>query len=116
MVKSVNNLILDEVNKLVDSIKETKDYQDYLFLSNKLKENDKALEYIDKIKKLQKEIVKKEVNGEDVTSLEHDISNLLDKLNKIPLYVEYINKQKELNEEYQIIKNTLDDYFYELFN
>lgn len=116
MEKSVNNLIINEVNKLVDYIKETKDYQDYLFLSNKLKENDKALEYIDKIKKLQQEIVKKEVNGDDITSLDNEIKELLDKLNRIPLYIEYINKQKELNEEYQIIKNTLDDYFYELFN
>lgn len=116
MEKSVDNIILEKVDNLVNFIKQSKDYQDYIFLSNKLKENDKALEYINKIKQLQKEIVKKEVNGEDVTSLEHDISNSLDKLNKIPLYVEYINKQKELNEEYQIIKNTLDDYFYELLN
>lgn len=116
MEKSVNNLIINEVNKLADYIKETKDYQDYLFLFNKLKENDKALEYIDKIKKLQQEIVKKEVNGDDITSLDNEIKELLDKLNRIPLYIEYINKQKELNEEYQIIKNTLDDYFYELFN
>ena len=116
MEKSVNNLILDEVNKLIDCVKSTKDYQDYLILSEKLKKNDKVLGYIDRIKTLQKQIVKKELNGEDISELDTEIKELLSQLDRIPLYVEYINKQKYLNYEYQNIKNILDDYFYKLLN
>ena len=116
MEKFVNNLILEKVDNLVNYIKSSQEYQDYLFLSKKLSNNKKALEYINQIKKLQKEVVKKEVNQEDITDLEKEINLLLDKLNQIPLYVEFTNKQKELDEIYQTIKNRLDEYFYKVLN
>ena len=116
MEKSVNNLILDKVDNLVNYIKTSDEYNDYLFLTKKLSNNKKAVEYIDQIKRLQKEIIKKEIKGDDITSLEKEINYLLDELNKIPLYIDFINKQKELNEIYQYIKNRLDEYFYNILN
>ena len=116
MEKSVNNLILDSVDNLVMFIKNSQEYKDYLFLHNKLSKNKKTMEYINQIKKLQKEIVKKEFNNESILDLENEINFLLNQLNKIPLYVEFINKQTELNEIYKLIKTRLDDYFYKILN
>lgn len=116
MEKSVNNLILENVDNLINYIKSSDIYKDYLFLSKKLANNRKALEYINRIKQLQKEIVRKEVSKEDITELEKEINLLLEKLNKIPLYVEFIHRQMELNEIYQYIKSRLDEYFYTLLN
>lgn len=116
MAKYVNNLILDKVDNLINFIKNSQEYKDYIFLSEKLSSNKKVNNYINQIKKLQKEIVKKEVNHEDISKFEEEISFLLDELNKIPLYVEFTSKQEELNEIYQYIKNTLDQYFYNILN
>ncbi len=116
MVKSVDNLILDKVDNLVGFIKDSQEYKDYVFLSNKLATNRKVNDYINKIKSLQKEIVKKEVIGEDISELEIEIKSLLEKLDKIPLYKEFIDKQEELNEIYQLVKQRLDEYFYNILN
>jgi len=116
MEKFVNSLVLEKVDNLVDYIKNSQEYKDYLFLSEKLSNNEKVSVMINKIKKLQKEIVKREVNNEDIKDLDQEINILLDKLNRIPLYVEFTNKQMELNEIYQTIKSRLDEYFYRILN
>ena len=116
MEKFVNSIILDKVDNLVDFIKSSNEYKDYMFLKDKLSKNEKVSNYINKIKSLQKEIVKKEVNNEDISILEEEVNNILDELNKIPLYSEFVDKQMELNEIYQNIKNSFDNYFYDLLN
>ena len=112
----MNNDILNQVDNIVSIIKDSDDYKEYLYLKEKLSKHDKANTLINDIKKLQKELVKKRVNKEDISSLEKDINDKLDSLNKIPLYVDYINKQEFLNMIYQNIKNRLDDYFYNKLN
>ena len=112
----MNKEILNEVDKIVGFIKETDTYKDYLFLKDKLSKNDKANSLINSIKKNQQDLVKKQVNKEDIKDLEERINNDLEQLNKIPLYVEFIKKQEQLNDIYQEIKNRLDNYFYDKFN
>lgn len=116
MENFMNDNILKQVDNIVDIIQNSKEYQDYLFLSNKLKQNKKANTLIKEIKRIQKEIVRKEVLKEDTKELEEELTNLVSTLNQIPLYVEFIEIQKELNENYQMIKERLDDYFYAVLN
>lgn len=112
----MNDNILKQVDIIVDIIQNSKEYQDYLFLSNKLKQNKKANTLIKEIKRIQKEIVRKEVLKEDTKELEKELTNLVNTLNQIPLYIEFIEIQKELNDIYQMIKEKLDDYFYQVLN
>ena len=112
----MNNKILSEVDKIIEYIKDTDDYKDYIYLKEKLSKNEKANNLINEIKNLQKDIVKLELESKDITELDNKISNNLQELNKIPLYVEYTQKQEILNDVYQTIKNRLDDYFYTKFN
>lgn len=116
MEKQMNNKILDSIDDIIDFIKESDTYKDYTFLKDKLSKNEKANFLIKEIKKNQQELVKKEINNEDIKELENKINNNLKELNKIPLYVEYINTQEKLNDLYQEIKSRLDDYFYEKLN
>lgn len=116
MVKFVDNLILEKVDNLINFIKESQEYKDYIYLSEKLSNNKKVQDYIKQIKVLQKEIVKREVNKKDITDLEEEIKTLLAELDKIPLYTEFVDKQMELNEIYQMVKTSLDDYFYNILN
>lgn len=116
MEKSVNNEILNKVDEIVSEIKMSKNYQDYLFLKDKLKNNEKATNLISDIKKLQKEIVKKESLRQDITDTDKQLEEKINLLNQIPLYVEFIEKQEELNLTYQLLKQELDDYFNNLLN
>ena len=112
----MNDIILDEVDKIIAFIKDSDDYKNYIFLKEKLAKNKKANDLIQKIKVIQKKLVKLELNKSDTSILEKEMNLYLEELNKIPLYVEYIQKQEYLNEVYQTIKTRLDDYFYEKLN
>jgi len=112
----MNNKILNEVENIVSFIKESDTYKDYIFLKEKLSNNETAMSLINEIKTIQKQLVKKEVNNEDIKDLDNLIKEKEEELNRIPLYIEYINKQEQLNDLYQDIKQRLDDYFYNQLN
>lgn len=112
----MNNQILNEVDKIIEFIKESDDYKDYIYLKDKLSKHEEANNLINEIKKLQKQAVKQEVNKMDTKELDTKIKDNLDKLNKIPLYRDFIDKQEVLNDYYQTIKERLDEYFYNKMN
>ena len=112
----MNNQILNEVDKIIEFIKESDDYKDYIYLKDKLSKHEEANNLINEIKKLQKQAVKQEVNKMDTKELDNKIKENLDKLNKIPLYRDFIDKQEVLNDYYQTIKERLDEYFYNKMN
>ena len=112
----MNSKILNEIDKIIKYIKNTEEYQSYIYLREKLLCNEKANNLISEIKNLQKKIVKLEQEKKDVTKEEERIKNNLAELNKIPLYVEFIEKQEFLDDMYQKIKKKLDEYFYNQFN
>lgn len=116
MEKFVNNNITSKIDEIIDFIKDSKEYQDYLFLFDKLSKNDRCNSLIKQVKTLQKELVKKQARGQNINELEEKINKLVSELNAIPLYVEFVDKQQGLNEVYQSIKIRLDDYFNDLFN
>ena len=116
MEKFVNNNITSKIEEIIDFIKDSKEYQDYLFLFDKLSKNDRCNSLIKLVKTLQKELVKKQAHGQNVNELEKKINKLVSELNTIPLYVEFIDKQQDLNKIYQSIKIRLDNYFNDLFN
>ena len=116
MVKQMNDNILKEIDNIVSFIKDSSEYKEYLLLKEKSEKNEKVKALISEIKTFQKEAVKRKINNLDFDELDQKINNNLDELNKIPLYVEFINIQEELNDMYQGIKNRLDEYFYDKLN
>ena len=116
MEKFVNNNITSKIDEIIDFITDSKEYQDYLFLFDKLSKNDRCNSLIKQVKTLQKELVKKQSHGQNINEVEEKINELVSELNTIPLYVEFVDKQQELNEVYQGIKIRLDNYFNDLFN
>ena len=57
MEKFVNNNITSKIEEIIDFIKDSKEYQDYLFLFDKLSKNDRCNSLIKLVKTLQKELV-----------------------------------------------------------
>lgn len=116
MEKFVNKVILDKVDEIVSDIKKSKKYQDYLFLREKLKNNTRVTNLILEIKDIQKSIVKKESLKEDIKNLELLLEEKNTLLNQIPLYSDFIQVQSDLNLEFQLLKQELDNYFDNILN
>lgn len=105
----MNKEIIKQTEELVKQIEESELYQKYLLLKEKLDKNEKAKDLIKEIKSKQKELVHKKYNKEDTISLEKELEELETKLNEIPLYCEFIEKQSELNDIFYDIKTQIED-------
>ena len=86
MEKFVNNNKTSKINEIIDFVKDSKEYQDYLFLFDKLSKNDRCNSLIKQVKTLQKELVKKQAHG-------HNINELEEKINKF-------HRQNEIGRSY----------------
>ena len=99
--------------EIVNYIKESNSYQNYLKAKELLNKDEKLKEKFKSIKKYQQEIVK---NPNKKKELEKKIQECLDELNKSPLYTEYLGYLEEVNNMLNIFENKLNKYFYDLFN
>ena len=115
MVRYINNILV-KFGELIDIIKNSSDYKKYKSLQEIMKNDKEIMHLIDEVKSCQKQIVKLKVSGDDITELETIISSNLEKLNNIPLYVEYSYLQADLNELFQIIKNTTEKCLEDITN
>lgn len=114
MVRLLNNKeISEKVLEIVDYIKSSQTYKDYLKSRELLEKNTEITNLIDKIKEYQKEIVK---NPSLKNELETKIKNCLDNLNNNPTYLEYLNLQDEINNMLTIFENKMNKYFMDVFN
>lgn len=100
---------LDEV---INSITESDEYKTCIELKDRMSKNINITDKINKIKKLQKEYVK--------SNYDFNIKIKLDKLNNelisIPIYKIYMDNLEIVNEKIDYLKDSLNDYFYKLFN
>ena len=100
---------LDEV---INSITESDEYKTCIELKDRMSKNINITDKINKIKKIQKEYVK--------SNYDFNIKIKLDKLNNelisIPIYKIYMDNLEIVNEKIDYLKDSLNDYFYKLFN
>ena len=102
--------IKDKFVEVIESLKNSYDYQKYLELKKEMLANDKINKLINEIKTFQKELVKKEYNKQDFSLEEKEINKRLEILDSIPLYVEYNKFQSLVNEELTLIKDKINNY------
>jgi len=102
--------ILEKTDELVDLIINSKEYQKYLSIKDKMKRDKEIIEKIEKIRILQKEAVKKSSINEAVDELDKEINEKLEGLKQIPIYQEYLNVEEEINIVLQTIKKTIENY------
>lgn len=107
MVRQLNKA-LDEV---ISCIISTDEYQKCMQIKEKMSHNLELVGLIEEIKKLQKQYVN--TNSEEVLE---KVKELEKKLNDIPIYVIYMQYLDNVNEKISFINDSLNDYFYKLFN
>ena len=115
---NMNRNVLDEVSSLIRFVKEDELYQRYLRLIDQMQKNTSLMELIEMVKKVQRQAVLARERGDQALFLQQDQKEqeLLSKLEEYPLYCEFREVQEELNDWFQMIKDTLDDYFFHLVN
>lgn len=116
MEKLYKTEVLKKVDELIVLIKESYDYQRYVQLSERMKNDKEIMTLIEEVKFLQKKIVNLEYRGEDTKKLESDIEERLLQLDSYPIYQEYSYLTEDLNVLFQSIKNILEDYINKKIN
>ena len=110
---STDNQVLAKVEEIINYIKSSKDYQDYLKLKDIMSKDDEIRDNIQSIKKLQKILVNTPSKKEEI---EEVLDNYQNKLHNNPLYREYLNKVDDINNVFNIIENEINNYFYNKVN
>lgn len=101
--------VLDEVILL---IKNSEEYKMCISLKEKMKNNKEINELVNKVKQLQKKYVNSNYDSE--IKKKFDLTNK--RLEEIPIYNIYLSNLSQVNEKIDYIKDSLNDYFYNLFN
>ena len=115
MVNYMNDII-DASEKLIESIKNNKEYIKYLNLRKIIQKDQDIMGLINEVKSIQKRIVNLEIKHEDISSLEKELKKKLEILNTYPIYLEFTDLQKEINIMLQVIKNTIEKNLYNITN
>ena len=107
---------MEEVNKEVDNlinyIKNTNDYKMCIELKKKMEDNSELIDLIKNIKQLQKKYIKSNYDS----LIKKDLDEKNSELFSIPIYVIYNQHLSNVNEMIDYVKNSLNDYFYDLLN
>ena len=102
-----------ELSELVSYIKNTPSYKKCISIKEQMDKNEEICKLVGDIKILQKKYVKSNYLDKD---LKDQLDILEDKLNNIPIYVEYMNNLEEVNKMIEYVKDELNDYFSNLLN
>lgn len=99
------------VEDIVTSITDSKEFKECLRLKEKMNDSQEIKELVEKVKKLQKELIK---TGDP--KIKEELEKVQDRLNSIPIYDSYNKKLAEVNRQIETIKDELNDYFYKVVN
>ena len=103
----MNKEIEKNLDGIIEYLKSKKEYQKCIDLKKKMKNNKELTKLIEDIKKKQKEYIQ---SGYDEKKNE-ELDTLNKELDKYPIYLEYNNNLKVINEDIELLKEKLNDYF-----
>ena len=107
---------MENVNKAIDDlvsyITHTKEYERCISLKKQMSENEEITTLINKIKRLQKEYIRSNYDSK----IKEELDLLEERINSIPVYHMYNDSLEKVNEMITFVKDSMNDYFYELLN
>ncbi len=103
--------LYNSLDEVIKCIKESPEYIKCNELKNKMSSNKEITELVNKTKKLQKEFIKT-----NDLSIKEELDKTTERLNEIPIYYTYNENLKLVNDKIEYVKDSLNNYFYRLFN
>ena len=113
MVRQLNKEIDNKVDEIINYIKNTDSYKNYLKAKEILDSKEDIKNKIKEIKLYQKQIVNGIGNKKE---LENKIKDKLDYLENDITYISYKNYLDEVNNMLNIFENKINNYFNEVFH
>ena len=113
MVRQLNKEIDNKVDEIINYIKNTDSYKNYLKAKEILDSKEDIKNKIKEIKLYQKQIVNGIGNKKE---LENKIKDNLDYLENDITYISYKNYLDEVNNMLNIFENKINNYFNEVFH
>ncbi len=101
-----------KLDDVILCIKESREYKMVLDIKKKMDSNEELKKKINDIKLLQKKYVKSNYDA----LVKKDLDKLNDELLEVPIYRIYLDNLSVVNEKIEYVKDSLNDYFYDLFN
>jgi cell fate (sporulation/competence/biofilm development) regulator YlbF (YheA/YmcA/DUF963 family) len=112
MEKCVNKETKESLEDLINYIKSTDDYKKVIELKKEIDKDKELKQLISEVKKIQKEYVRS--NFDDKVKEKLDIE--LNLLNSNKLFVTYTYHLDKVNDMIKLVKDELNNYFYEITN
>ena len=109
----MNKDINDKLDEIIEFIKNTDSYKNYLKAKDILEKRDDLKKIIENIKRLQKEIIKNSCNKKE---LETKLNKNIELLESDITYCEYNKYLSEVNNMLAILETKLNKYFEDIFN
>lgn len=106
-------LLDKELEDIISYIKNSDSYKKCIEIQEKMESNVEIKNLVANVKSLQKQYVKSDFQNEKIKK---DLDCLEKKLNHIPIYVEYIHHLNIVNDMIGLVRDSLNEYFYKLFN
>lgn len=103
MENYVNNIVIDSIDELINEIKKSDIYKEYIVLLDKVSKSNEINNLIKDIRLLNKQLVLT-----PSIKLEKELKDKEKELNGIPLYLEYKYKLEEVNNILIIVKNRIE--------
>lgn len=100
------------IDELIDSITNIKEYNNVINIKKKMNDNDELLKLISDVKNLQKKYIKSNYDG----TIKQELEEKEKILNEIPIYIEYNENLKIVNEMISVVTENLNEYFYKKLN
>ena len=113
MVRLLNKEIEDSIDKIIEFIKNTDSYKNYIRAKEILDTKDDIKRKIEEIKKYQKEIINNKGKKEQ---LENKIKENLKYLEEDITYNSYKESLDDVNNMLIILENKINKYFEEVFH
>ncbi len=104
--------VFSAIDDVINCITSSKEYKNCIFLQNKMKNNQEIMDLILQVKKLQKKYIRSEYDSKIKKELDECTKSLMN----IPLYYEYQLSLERVNEMIGYVKESLNDYFYNILN
>lgn len=104
-------MIDNSIENLFNTINNSKEYQEYLEITNILNNNKEVKDLIEKIKELQKEATKLEYDNNDkYKEIDKEVQEKINILNNNNDYKKYLSKLKEFNNTLLASSSLLEEY------
>ncbi len=107
----LNKEIEKDLDNIINYIINSKEYIKCIEIKKKMKNNKKIQSLINEIKTLQKKYIR-----ESDESIKKELEIKEKELNEIPIYAEYNNNLEVVNNMINLVKDELNDYFYNILN